>query len=307
MTISIHQASLKEKEQANHNSYPTWGKHESRTCYLERCRSSFRRIRAQCWVLTSDEVVVSSLGCLSLKFHVDGDIIHGFGIASVHTRKDMRENGFANTLCQHVIEQHRRSRVQVGLLFSDIGSSYYEKMGFVLHSQDSYDCRSLQTLMKSGPRATLVSIDPVSEITWLQSTYQSFHKHKKLALARDEEYWSYSIQANSRNLFWAIRYNHQRVGYVRVATSEELWAIVECVIPAKQIREEIACDVYRQIAFLAHQVKISWLTCWQHPPRGILRHYTKRTRSKAWPMIMAPQALKLKDLHAAPIYVTDYF
>ena len=44
----------------------------------------------------------------------------------------------------------------------------------------------------------------------------------------------------------------ERVGYVRVATADELWAIVECVINTEN-QEELLCDVHRQIAFLAQQ------------------------------------------------------
>ena len=54
MNISIHKASLAEQEQADKNSYSTWGKDESVEEYLARCKSSVRRGKAQCWVLTVD-------------------------------------------------------------------------------------------------------------------------------------------------------------------------------------------------------------------------------------------------------------
>ena len=105
MNISIHKASLTEQIQADTHSYSTWGKDESLEEYLARCRSSVRRGKAQCWVLTLDGEVVSSLGCLKLQFYRKGAIVDGFGIASVHTRNDVRKRGFAERLCRYVIDQ----------------------------------------------------------------------------------------------------------------------------------------------------------------------------------------------------------
>ena len=300
MQISIHKASLAEQEQADTNSYSTWGKDETVEEYLERCRNSVRREKAQGWVLTLNGTVVSSLGCLPLQFYADGDVVEGFGIASVYTREDMRKRGFAERLCLHVIDEQKKKNTHIGLLFSDVRPSYYEKMGFVLLSQVSHDCRALTELISSGPRALLQPIDPASDISWLQSSYHSFHAQKKLALARDEAYWRYSIEANSDYLFWAIIHNHKRVGYVRVATADELWAIVECIINTEEAREELLCDVHRQIAFLAQQAQATWITSWQPPPQKLQAHYTQRKRSKAWPMI-TPEAQHV------PIYVSDYF
>ena len=140
MKISIHQASLAEQLQADQHSYSTWGEEESVEDDLARCRNSVRRGKAQCWVLTLDGAVVSSLGCVPLKFYASGDVVDGFGIASVHTRDDMRRRGLAQKLCQYVIDQQRQNDAQIGLLFSDISPTYYEKMGFVLLSQVRYDC-----------------------------------------------------------------------------------------------------------------------------------------------------------------------
>ena len=97
--------------------------------------------------------------------------------------------------------------------------------------------------------------------------------------------------------------NNKRVGYVRVATADELWAIVECVINTEN-QEELRCDVHRQIAFLAQQKGISWITSWQQPPNALQRYYTTRKRSKAWPMIMVGADSNIANI---PIYVSDYF
>ena len=304
MNISIHKASLAEQEQADKNSYSTWGKDESVEEYLARCKSSVRRGKAQCWVLTVDGVVASALGCLPLQFYVDGDIVDGFGIASVYTREDMRKRGFAEKLCQHVIADQRSNNVYIGLLFSDVNPGYYEKMGFTLLSQTSHDCRALTEFIHSGPRASLQPFEPTCEIEWLQSNYHSFHGQMEFALARDEEYWKYSIQANSDYLFWGIMHNNKRVGYVRVATADELWAICECVINTTENREELLCGAHRQIAFLAQQAQATWITSWQRPPKILQEHYTQRKRSKAWPMIMAECQ---QDILHTPIYVSDYF
>ena len=303
MNISIHLASPAELIQANTNSHSTWGKGESLEDYLARCCSSVRRERAQCWVLTLDDVVVSSLGCLPLQFYADGNIVDGFGIASVYTRDDMRKRGFAERLCTHVIEKQRQKYVHIGLLFSDVRPSYYEKMGFTLLSQMSHDCRTLPELIQSGARALLSPFEPLSEIDWLHENYHSFHSHKPIALARDEEYWKYSIQANPDYLFWAIMHENKRVGYVRVATADELWAIVECVINTEN-QQELLCDVHRQIAFLAQKEGVSWITSWQHSPDALQQYYTTRTRSKAWPMLMVESKAEITD---TPIYVSDYF
>ena len=303
MVFSIHRASVSEQKQADINSHSTWGKEESVDSYLERCKNSPQRNKAQCWVLTVDGRVVSSLGCLSLQFYSEEGVVDGFGLASVHTRTDMRKKGYAEKLCQHVIEYQKRNNAHIGLLFSDVSPQYYEKMGFSLLSQKSHDCKNVTELIQSGARSVLESINPRSEMDWLHTSYHRVHSRKALALARNEEYWKYSLTANSEHLFWAVVYQDERVGYVRVVKAEELWAIVECVIVAED-RETVLSEVYRQIAFLAQQDQVSWISSWQPPPKKIASYFTQRKRSKAWPMMMVES---MPDPMSIPIYNSDYF
>ena len=165
MNISIHPASLSEQISQYELPYHV-GEGWSLEDYLARCRSSVRRGRAQCWVLTLDNVVFLPWG-VYLCNDTNGNIIDGFGIASVYTRDDMRKRGFAERICTHVIEKQRQKYAHIGLLFSDVRPSYYEKMGFTLLSQMSHDCRRLAELLQSGPKASLQSFDPLSKMDWL--------------------------------------------------------------------------------------------------------------------------------------------
>lgn len=308
MTIDIHKASQEEMLAADKNSYEVWGEGSSMEEYLIACQTSPRKNRAQCWVLTMNGVVASSLECHSLLFWHYGSLYSGFGIASVYTHLEMRRQGLAEKLCRYVINVKIENGAQFGLLFSDIAPDYYHKMGFHLSSVLSYDYHDLGGLRSSGNQAKIKLFDPQKEHDWLVDIHRQYHCNTALTVARDGAYWAYSLRANSKNLFWLVLDDKgERLGYVRLYVDQQRAGLIECIIPRQ---EPLVNSVYRSISRELINRQVERLTSWLTPPQGIVDYSAVRKRSKAWPMVWMGSQINASPeavLADTSIYSSDYF
>jgi predicted N-acetyltransferase YhbS len=127
---SIHPASEAERLLAYRNAHEAFGRGLTQEEFVSTRLRSVRHNRAGWWVLTVAGDVVASLACYPLSFCVNGLIVRGIGIGSVHTRSSHRKNGYAASLCRHVAEVEAARGAEVALLFSDIAPAYYERLGY---------------------------------------------------------------------------------------------------------------------------------------------------------------------------------
>jgi len=310
MILEIHRASEEEILAADRNSYEVWGGDLSLEQYIERCKTSVRRNRAQCWVLRVDGVVVSSLGCHPLFFWHKGVQYPGFGIASVYTNVNYRKQGLAEQLCRTVMNREQSKGAQFGLLFSDVPPAYYQKMGFNLHSEHSYEYQDIEKLSRMRFEVTLQSFVPEEELSWLHNFYQEAHQEKVLSVARNEEYWSYSVQANSADQFCMIlNKQNKRIGYVRLLFIEERAILKECIVQNSDDTALIS-SVYSAVAELLFAKNIRLLQTWQPPPSGLQGCFYASTRDHALPMIWKGEQIQdTAEMIAseANVYSSDYF
>ncbi len=116
--------------------FDVWNGGQSYAEYLVNCRNSKKYQSGTWYVLVEDEQIVSSLIVYSGLF----DLKEGcFGIGSLATAPEQRNNGYGSTLINLVkAELFKNRSCKAIYLHSDIEHEYYENLGFV--SVNGSDC-----------------------------------------------------------------------------------------------------------------------------------------------------------------------
>lgn len=311
MHIDIHIATTEEMTQANMLSFQTWAQGQSVEEYLQDSTLSWKENDAQCWVLTVDKKVVASVGAHRMAFYAEGSVISGFGMAALHTDASLRRQGYGQLL----VEQARpRIAEQFGdacLIFSAIKSDYYEKMGFILHSNISYDCFDLAGLTQPKIPVEFRKIQPHLNIDWIEQLYAKQHKQSVLAVARNKEYWETSLRTNVQDQFCAMVYRGKKIGYLRYHDTASYSTLVECVVEQDADKKDLfVASAYRYLALMAIGKQLPVLTSWQRPPSSIQPFFSARKRNNMSPMLWLSDSWmhkKERILETMPVYASDYF
>jgi GNAT superfamily N-acetyltransferase len=103
------------------------------------------------------------------------------GIGAVFTPPPLRRRGYARRMLELVIAEHAARGVDAAVLFSDIGTAYYERLGFrVLRSEECI--AEASDLPRAAPRAGAVPADEAGLVRLL-ARHRS--NNGDLTLARD--------------------------------------------------------------------------------------------------------------------------
>ena len=145
-------------EQILDDTFPIWHEGLSRDAYSKWNRGQLRtpwgREHLQRFALVDDAGAhVASLKRYRYPVRVDGRDGWMCGIGAVLTAPAHRGGGHATRLVEHVVEQSRREGALVAGLFSEIGTAFYERLGF---STVAIDELSVRVSKKDGSPAMLV-------------------------------------------------------------------------------------------------------------------------------------------------------
>jgi GNAT superfamily N-acetyltransferase len=157
------------------------------------------------------------------------------GLAAVFTPPDRRRHGHATTLLQQMIEQEQRAGALAVMLFSEIGPSFYERLGFAPVPLDEV---TVTVTLKGGSPAMLVRAGDDRDIAELVRMDQIRSADARFALRRDVPLIQYSIAkkrmqaglgpAGLRQVeFFVAEEGASAVAYVVLSVSGQGWTLEE--------------------------------------------------------------------------------
>lgn len=277
---SIHFASDAERLAAYRNVHEVWGQGLPMPEFLERRLRSVRHNRAQWWVLTVGDEVISSLGNHPLEFFCRGRIHSGFGIGSVHTLPAHRQKGYAEALCREVLRESAARGDHLALLYCDIAPAYYERLGFRVCPAFEFRCDRLRELAADGSQAELEPFVPQAHLEELDDWYQRCCSLRDVFVWRSGDYWRYSLLNGPDDLFFRIRGpGGVPSGYLRLAERVAELELIEFMLPERQ--GDLETSVHRAVASLAlargYQALAGWLPPdAAHPPESVVAPRKRR-------------------------------
>ncbi|HET9271643.1 MAG TPA: GNAT family N-acetyltransferase [Vicinamibacterales bacterium] len=222
------------------DTFPVWHEGLSRDAYSKWSRGQLRtpwgREHLQRFVLLNGAGDrVASLKRYRYPVRVDGRDGWMGGIGAVFTLPEHRGAGHASRLVEHVVEQSRQEGALLAGLFSEIGTAFYERLGFTVVPLDEV---SVRVSRRDGSPAMLVRAGDDRDLPSLAAMHAVRTADARFALRRDAPLVHYAIAKkrlfaglstpNTRQLeFMVAEEGASAVAYVVLSQNQYGWTLEE--------------------------------------------------------------------------------
>lgn len=187
-------------------------------------------------VLTDGSHWLSTAKRYGLRGRVDGRSVRILGIGAVFTPPRFRRRGFAGELIRQMLGQADDEGFDLALLFSEIGTGFYEELGFVGLPLRQL---SLRCAPMPGPPAVPLRSGDARDLAAIAEMNRRQVEGFRFGMARDEEYIAYAIAkkrllaANGplgrRHVEWVVVEEGGRAAaYIVLLEVGDYWMITEC-------------------------------------------------------------------------------
>jgi GNAT superfamily N-acetyltransferase len=134
------------------------------------------------------------------RFHGEPVIIAGIG--AVYTPKSQRTFGGASLLISEVLDYMQKKRATLGLLYSDIGTPFYERLGFVPLPSFVTTGALLPERSASAPGDSEIREAVLSDAKPLVAYHREATASDPFAIDRDSAYWEFILYRRRR--YWEL-------------------------------------------------------------------------------------------------------
>jgi len=209
-------------------TYPIWNEGISREAYSRwtqgQMGTPWGRAHLRRVALIEDDRILCSAKDYRFTAHVGGRLVSVLGIGAVFTPLEVRGRGHARALLEALMAEARAQGCEMGLLFSEIGSAYYEALGFRALARPSYEIEVLRG-PRAGAPATLVRSAESSDLDALAEISARHREGAAFALDRTPDLIAFGV-ARRRLLaglgpsglrdveFFVAEEGHRAVAYV---------------------------------------------------------------------------------------------
>jgi predicted N-acetyltransferase YhbS len=221
-------------------TYPVWHDGLSRRAYSQwnaaQLRTPWGRERLQRFALVDGAgQVLASAKRYRFDVRLDGRQGLMCGLGAVFTPPQHRGHGYAGTLIDRLLDRERREGALFASLFSEIGTAYYERLGF---RAIPFDEVTVTLRRQDGTPAMLVRGGDERDLPAVAAMHDARSTGVRLALRRDESMLRYGLTkkrlfaglspVGTRQLeFFCAEEGATAVAYVVVSRNQFGWTLEE--------------------------------------------------------------------------------
>lgn len=301
-------------------TYPVWGEGLSRQAYGQwnaaQLRTRFGRERLHRFALVDD---AGRLLATAKRYRFDGRVQRREGVisglAAVFTPPELRGRGYATALIEQLVDRERREGSMAAALFSEIGASFYERLGFAAMPLDEV---TVNVNLKGGSPAMLVRAGDDRDLPDLARMHEIRAAEASFALRRTPALIHYAI-AKKRLLaglgprglrqleFFVAEEGASAVAYVVLSVSKNGWTLEEAGDrdPAgARLGAMLQVLAAREPAQTAPLIRTWWPRSFPVPPQWRL---SDRIDSRDVLMVLPLTSLSQSDPNRLFYWRSDYF
>lgn len=227
-------------------TFPLWGEGLSRRGYeqwnLAQRQTPWGRRHLTRLALVDGDTIVATAKRYDLTMTLNGRATRTLGIGAVFTPKSMRGRGHATALVHALEAAARADGLEAALLFSEIGSAFYEKLGFVTVPVQTVD---IAVARAAGAPAMLVRSGEDRDAEHVAAMHAARATEYPVALLPDAAQIVYSVakkrlfvglhpSRRRRIEYFVAEEGHQAVAYLLLYVStespgsQEVWSVEAC-------------------------------------------------------------------------------
>lgn len=227
-------------------TFPLWGEGLSRRGYeqwnLAQQQTHWGRRHLTRLALVDGDTVVATAKRYDLTMTIDGRATRTLGIGAVFTPKALRGHGHATAIVEAMEDAARADGVEAAVLFSEIGSAFYEKLGFATVPVQTVD---IAVARGQGAPAMLVRSGEDRDAGHVAAMHAARATGFAVALLPDAAQIIYSVakkrlfvglhpSRRRRIEYFVAEEGHQAVAYLLLYVStespgaQEVWSVEAC-------------------------------------------------------------------------------
>jgi GNAT superfamily N-acetyltransferase len=222
------------------HTFPIWNEGLSRDAYAQwneaQLRTEWGRARLHRFALLDESGgLLASAKRYRFDVRVHGRVGAMCGIGAVFTPPDRRGRGYASRLIELLLAQEQRDGVLMATLFSEIGTAFYERLGFAPVPIDEV---SLVVTRKGGAPAMLVRAGDDRDLATIAAMHDTRSSGARFALQRDRALVQYGLSKKrllaglgptaARQIeFFVAEEGASAVAYVLLHVSPHGWTLEE--------------------------------------------------------------------------------
>jgi GNAT superfamily N-acetyltransferase len=222
------------------HTFPIWNEGLSRDAYGQwneaQLRTEWGRARLHRFALLDESGgLLASAKRYRFDVRVHGRVGAMCGIGAVFTPPDRRGRGYASRLIEMLLAQEQRDGVLMATLFSEIGTAFYERLGFAPVPIDEV---SLVVKRKGGAPAMLVRAGDDRDLATIAAMHDTRSSGARFALQRDRALVQYALSkkrllaglgpTGARQIeFFVAEEGASAVAYVLLHESRHGWTLEE--------------------------------------------------------------------------------
>lgn len=222
------------------NTYPIWNEGLTRVAYgqwnLAQLKTTWGHRHLQRFALLDDDgTLLASAKRYRIDVRLDGREGWMAGIGAVFTPESQRGCGHASRLLQMLLDRERQDGALVASLFSEIGSAFYERLGFRTVPLDEV---TVTIRRKDGSPAMLVRAGEERDLAAIAALHATRTAGVRFAVRRDPALLGYAL-AKKRLLaglgppglrqveFFVAEEGASAVAYVVLSENANGWTLEE--------------------------------------------------------------------------------
>jgi GNAT superfamily N-acetyltransferase len=226
-------------------TYPIWNEGLTRQAYgawnRGQMRTPWGRRHLQRVALVEAGRLLASAKRYLFDATLDGSRVSVLGIGAVFTPPELRGRGHARALIDLMIDDARGRGCHIALLFSEIGPSYYESLGFrsITRTLARIDVPRGGARRRPGAPATFVRSGSAADLRAIADLSARYASGASFALVRSAELIEFGFARRSllaglgpaglrQTEFFVAEEGHQAVAYVFITRGPSGSVLEEC-------------------------------------------------------------------------------
>lgn len=221
-------------------TYPIWNEGLTRSAYGRWNRAQLLTLWGRDHLhrfalLDEQDRLLASAKRYRFDARLDGRDVRMSGLGAVFTPPDLRGRGLAGQLVERLVEHERQEGAAMASLFSEIGESFYRRLGFNLVPLEEV---TLEVIQQGGAPAMLVRAGAERDLPDMAAMHEIRSAPARFALRRDPPQILYALSKKRLQAglgppglrhteFFVAEEGASAVAYVVITVSAGGWTLEE--------------------------------------------------------------------------------
>jgi len=257
--------------------------------------------------------ITSSCKLYSVELSARGKSYRLAGIGAVYTQDEVQGLGYGTRFIENVIKLSKKQNYDGLLLYSEIGTEFYERCGFQQLANHDFSISLPAAGARASSPAFAISSLTLDHIPFIQQQYSRWLRRQAYGFNRSADYLAYKLTREAfmhqySSLDWPQLQiitvdSPEARGYAIFESASHTLRMLETIAPP-----QLETTLWEQLLIVAQQQNITRIRGWQSCQPQHLR-VDHQERYWGWPMLLPfnKELASWTQISPCPLLELDHF